>query len=119
LKILAIDDNEDITELLDTILTAMGHKIFCSNHGKEGLKLIQENNYDVILLDIAMPNFSGIDVINELEKDKTIKNHKIILFTALSIKDSTVEELLKKGVRGIIRKPIEVEDLEKEINKLV
>jgi len=117
MEILAIDDNEDITELLDTVLTAMGHKIITTNDGKEGLKLIQENSYDIILLDIAMPNFSGIDIINSLEKEKTLKNHKIVLFTA-SIKDEVLDELLKKGIRGVIQKPIEVEQLEKQINKL-
>jgi len=118
MKILAIDDNEDIIELLDTILTDMGHKIITTNDGKEGLKLIQENSYDIILLDIAMPNFSGIDIINALEKEKTLKNHKIILFTA-SIKDAVLDELLKKGIRGVIQKPFKMEALEKQINKLV
>ena len=118
MKILAIDDNEDITELLDTVLTAMGHNFSSTNYGEKGLDLIRKNKYDIILLDIAMPNFSGVDVVNALEKDNSLKNYNIVLFTASSIKDSSVEELLKKGVRGIIRKPIEVEELEKQINKL-
>ncbi len=117
MEILAIDDNEDITELLDTVLTAMGHKIITINDGKEGLRLIQENSYDIVLLDIAMPNFSGLDIINALEKEKTLKNHKIILFTA-SIKDEVLDELLKKGIRGVIQKPFKMEALEKQINKL-
>ena len=119
LNILVIDDNEDITELLDMVLTAMGNKISFTNDGKERLMLIRENKYDAILLDIAMPTFSGVDIINALEKDGTIKNYNIILFTASSIKDSAVDELLSKGVRGIIRKPIEVEELVEQINKLV
>jgi len=119
LNILVIDDNEDITELLNMVLTAMDHKISFTNDGKEGLRLIRENKYDVILLDIAMPNFSGVDIINSLEKDNKIKDSNIILFTASSIKDSSIEELLHKGVRGIIRKPIEVEELVNQISKLV
>ena len=118
MNILAIDDNEDITELLDMVLTAMGHKFSFTNHGKEGLMLIRENKYDAILLDIAMPDFSGVDIINALEEDNTIKNYNILLFTASSIKDSSVDEFLRKGIRGIIRKPIEVEELVKQISAL-
>lgn len=118
MNILAIDDNEDITELLDMVLTAMCHKLSFTNHGEEGLRLIRENKYDVILLDIAMPGFSGVDIINALEEDNTIKDYNIILFTASSIKDSSIDELLRKGIRGIIRKPIEVEELVNQLSEL-
>ena len=119
MKILTIDDNKEIIGLLDIVLTAMGHKIFSTTDGKEGLKLIQRNSYDVIVLDISMPNFSGLDIIDELEKCNTLKNHKIILFTGSTLNEKTANELLEKGVRGILRKPIEVEELEKEINNLL
>jgi len=117
LKILAIDDNPDLTELLEVSLSAMGHEIKVTNDATEGLALVASSKYDIILLDINMPKFTGIDFVNTLVEKNLIQNHNIVLFTSSSTSSSEVSELLKKGVRGCIEKPIEVDVLEKEINK--
>jgi len=119
MKILAIDDNKDIITLLNMALKAFGHEVTTSLEAKEGLDKIRQNQYDVVLLDLAMPNFSGTDVIDALEKDGLINKSKIILFTASSITDNEIEKLLKRGVSGCIKKPIEVEILQQEINKII
>jgi DNA-binding response OmpR family regulator len=119
LKILAIDDNPDLTELLEVSLNAMGHEIKVTNDAKEGLDLATSRTYDLILLDINMPKFTGIDFVNTLVEKNLIQDHNIVLFTSSSTSSSDVSELLKKGVRGCIEKPIEVDVLEKEINKFV
>lgn len=119
MKILGIDDNVDITELLSMTLSAMGHDFSFVNSGKEGVKLICEKNYDAVLLDLAMPEFSGFDVLKELETTGNLGDYNIILFTASSVSDTEINEFIKKGVKGIIRKPIEVDELEKQISKLV
>jgi DNA-binding response OmpR family regulator len=119
LKILAIDDNPDLTELLEVSLNAMGHEIKVTNDAKEGLDLATSSTYDLILLDINMPKFTGIDFVNTLVEKNLIQDHNIVLFTSSSTSSSDVSELLKKGVRGCIEKPIEVDVLEKEINKFV
>ena len=119
MKILAIDDNKDIITLLNMALKAFGHEVTTSLEAKEGLDKIRQNQYDVVLLDLAMPNFSGTDVIDALEKDGLINKSKIILFTASSITDNEIEKLLKRGVSGCIKKPIEVEILQEEINKII
>ncbi|HUU49292.1 MAG TPA: response regulator [Nitrosopumilaceae archaeon] len=117
MKILAIDDNPDLTELLEVSLSAMGHEIKVTNDATEGLALVTSSQYDLILLDINMPKFTGIDFVNVLVEKNLIQNHNIVLFTSSSTSSSDVSELLKKGVRGCIEKPIEVDVLEKEINK--
>ena len=66
MKILVVDDSVDITEALEMILEVLGHDFSSTNSGKEAVDLIKNNSYDVILLDLAMPGFSGLDVINEL-----------------------------------------------------
>lgn len=119
MKILGIDDNVDITELLSMTLSAMGHEFSFVNSGKEGVKLIFEKKYDVVLLDLAMPEFSGLDVLKELETKGNIADYNIILFTASSVSQSEINEFLGKGIRGVIRKPVEVDELEKQISKLM
>jgi len=78
-----------------------------------------KNSHDTILLDISMPEFSGLDVIRELESMINIPDLNIILFTASAMNPSEIEKLTQKGIKGIIKKPIEVPELESEINKIL
>ncbi len=117
MKILVIDDNTDITNLMQKVLTSKGLEVTTCNNGKDGLELIRKNNSDAILLDIAMPNFSGKDIVDSLSKENTIGNHNIILFTASSITDDEIDLLIKKGVKGCLRKPVRIEELLELVNK--
>ena len=111
LNILIIDDNEQITKMLTTFLELKKHKCTVSNEGKEGLKLIQEDKHDVILLDLAMPEFDGYNVIKELEEKNTIRDYKIIVFTASTITQDELDELVRRGVTSYILKPIDIDIL--------
>ena len=116
MNILGIDDNEDILKLLNTVLTSKGHDFTQALNGKDGMKLIEEQNFDAILLDLAMPEFSGLDVIESLKKNNKLKEQKIIIFTASSATDKEIEVLLQyDGVKICIRKPADINDL---INKV-
>lgn len=76
LNILIIDDNEQITKMLTTFLELKNHKCTVANDGKQGLSLIQENKHDVVLLDLAMPEFDGYAIIKALESKDMLKNNK-------------------------------------------
>ena len=117
MKILCIDDNTDITSLLQRVLTAKGHEFSLANGGVDGLFMIRENNFDVILLDLAMPDFSGEDVINALYNDGSLTKQNILLFTASSLSDDKIDELIDKGVKGCISKPFRMQELIAEIKK--
>ena len=110
MRILAIDDNEDITEMLYTLLS-IDHDITCVNDGREGLRMIKENTYDLILLDLAMPEFSGYDVIEELEREGLLNKLRIALFTASSMTEQEIESLISKGINYCIRKPVALDVL--------
>ena len=118
MKILGIDDNTDINELLDTVLNGSGHEFIFVKNGTEGLKFIREKKFDIVLLDLAMPEFSGFDVINSLLKEGLLTKQKIILFTASSVLDSEIEELIKRGVHSCIRKPVDLDFLLEKLEQL-
>ena len=118
MKILGIDDNPDINDLLNTILTASGHEYSSVTSGREGVKLIQQNKYDLLLLDIAMPEFSGLDVIEALRKEKLMEKQKIVIVTASAVTEGEIEELLKNGVEKCIRKPLDIDHLVEELEKI-
>ena len=120
MKILGIDDNEDILSLLKTVLTSKGHDFMQASNGKDGVKLIEEQNFDAILLDLAMPEFSGLDVIESLKKSNKLKDQKIIIFTASSATDKEIGELLQnEGVSSCIRKPVDIKILINKMEEIV
>ena len=73
------------------------------NNGREGLERIRNDKFDLVLLDLAIPDFSGRDVIKSLHQDGFIKSKNIVIFTASSdqiilndIRDSDVKDVFKK-----------------------
>ena len=111
LEILIIDDNEQITKMLTTFLELKEHKCTVANDGKEGLNIIKENRHDVILLDLAMPEFDGYSVIKDLEDNNMLKDHKIIVFTASTITQEELDDIVKRGVTTYLLKPIDIDVL--------
>ncbi|MFB5615304.1 MAG: response regulator, partial [Candidatus Nitrosomaritimum yanchengensis] len=63
-----MDDSKSITNSLEKYLKVKGHEISSCNEGHKGLTLIQNDKWDKILLDLSMPEFSGLDIIENLEK---------------------------------------------------
>ena len=109
MKVLMVDDNKDITDLISKFLTAKGLETVVTNDPRDGLERIRNEDYDVILLDIAMPGFCGRDIIEALEKEKILKDKKIIIFSAHTFTETQINELLRKeGVHSCIKKPVQL-----------
>ena len=118
MKILGIDDNLDIDEFLFFALNAYGHEFSYVRNGKEGIEKIKQNSYDLVLLDVSMPEFSGIDVLEALEREDLIGKQKILLFSASDIPDSEKKDLMAKGVTAFIKKPMELSALLQKLDEL-
>ncbi len=116
MKILIIDDNLDITEMLEKYLSLKKFEVTVSNDGRNGLALINEKKFDIILLDLAMPEFTGFDVIDSLEKDGSLKNQNLYIFTASSSSHNMINQLTsKEGIKGCVKKPVQLSELMKII----
>ena len=112
MKVLLVDDNTNITDLLSKFLKAKGYENVVANDPREGLELIKNEKYDVVFLDIHMPEISGLDIIQALEYDNILKDQKIVIFSAHDFKPLEVKELLKKeGIEGNLKKPIQLNEL--------
>ncbi len=112
MKVLIVDDNQDITDLLSQFLNARGFENVVANNPKDGLEHIINEKYDVVLLDMAMPGFCGRDIISALEKKKILKDQKIIIFSAHAFSESEIQYLLKKeGIHSCVKKPIQLSRL--------
>jgi two-component system, OmpR family, response regulator len=91
LRILVVEDNVEISEALSFFCGAR-KDIECEviNTGEVGLDRIRVENFDLILLDLAMPDFSGMDVIKSLKQDGLIESRNIVIFTASSNPERSV-----------------------------
>ena len=118
MRCLIVDDNTSITQMLSQFLELKGHECTVSNDGRNGLQLIKQNHHDVIILDLAMPEFSGFDIMDEITKNGKITNQKILVLTASSISKEQEEKLLANGVKTCLRKPVSPEILLKTLESL-
>lgn len=115
MKILLVDDNKSITKVISQYLTVQGHQCSVSNDGKNGLNLIQSEKFDVIVLDLAMPGFTGFDMLDSLEAKGLLKSLKIIILTAAELSENQIESMIKRGVKKVLKKPIPLDVLEKNL----
>jgi CheY-like chemotaxis protein len=111
-KVLHIDDNQEITNLVSELIELQGFDYVVTNNPREGLNRIKNEKFDVVLLDMHMPELSGIDVIEELEREKILKDQKIVILSGHPFNYDQRSELLKKeGIHYCLKKPIEFNEL--------
>jgi DNA-binding response OmpR family regulator len=108
MKLLVIDDNKDLTEAIYEGLDSPDIECTMINNGKAGLDEIlkERGKYNLILLDIAMPDFSGMDILQALKKEELLKSENIIIFTASSITDRDIDDFVTSGAKGVLKKPV-------------
>ncbi|MBP7137586.1 MAG: diguanylate cyclase [Syntrophaceae bacterium] len=102
--ILCIDDDRDVLNLLEKILSGMDHTIISCITGEQGLIAARRDQPDLILLDIMMPEMDGYEVCRRLKNDEATKNIPIIFITAKN-ENKSEDEGLKIGAVDYIRKP--------------
>ncbi len=118
MKILGIDDNEDLLSLCEITLSSEGHEYTGINNGREGLQAIRDKKFDLLLLDLSMPNFSGADVIDALVKEGIMNKQKVAILTAASPTKEEIDQFLEKGAHSVLKKPYDPDALAKFVSKL-
>ena len=111
LNLLTIDDNTDTTEAITDYCKNNGIDCQVANEGQEGLLAIQNQDYDLILLDIGMPDYCGFDILNQLKK-QGVRYKSIVILTAWNLNIESFKDYMELGVREIIKKPIGLDRLD-------
>ena len=112
MKILVIDDNEETTSMLSKFFNTKGFSVSISNDPMEGLCLIRQEKFDVILLDVNLPVVSGIGIIELLASDNSLKDKNIFIFSEEDIPDIQVKNFLRRdGVSGFLKNPNDHDEL--------
>jgi DNA-binding response OmpR family regulator len=111
-KVLHLDDSQEIGELYSDMFTVDNHSIRSINDGKEGLELVLKNDYDLILLDMCMPKYSGMDFLRDLKKQRPSELKKVVVVSVLKFSPTQIKELLKLGIHSVEEKPTDIQKLE-------
>jgi len=115
-KILVIDDELDIREGLELLLTSEGYSVELAQNGTEGLQKMEAHGYDLVLLDLMMPDRSGMDVLKEVRQRD--RETPIFMITAYGSVEAAVSAL-KLGASDYFSKPWDNEKLVIEIERMI
>ena len=115
-RILVVDDEDDLRMLLDHVVSSAGYHVTTAEDGQDAILKIQNNTFDLALLDIQMPNASGIEVLKYLKKNAPTT--KAIMLTGYADLKYAMEAR-EYGARDFISKPYKLEDIMKTIETVL
>ena len=115
-RILVVDDEDIVIKSCLRILEGNGYQIDTARDGREALQQIEHNPYDILILDIMMPNVSGLDVLQRVKESHP--DIEVIMITGLSQIDTAVQAM-KLGAFDYISKPFEPDELKLVVQRAV
>ena len=116
-KILVVDDDVTVTQLLKMLLSMEGHQPTTITDSTETLEVASQLHPDLITLDLMMPGLTGLELCELLQNDPRFKNIPILIISARDDKES-MDKAYLAGARGYITKPFGVDTLIEKIKEL-
>jgi DNA-binding response OmpR family regulator len=114
-KILVVDDEKEITDILEAFLSNAGHTVVAENSAVMGLERAKTFKPDMVFLDIMMPQMDGYEICNELKKEPATENIPVIFLTGKDTADDQGRGF-KSGADMFIKKPFVCERLLEIVN---
>ncbi len=116
-KILVVDDQTDIREMAEIVLEGAGYAVRTAGTGREALRLLAESRFDLVLLDINMPELDGWTTLRMLRADEANDGVRVAMFSVKSeVRDKVAS--LKDGAIDYITKPFGVDELVSRIARI-
>src|SRR5437016_7772836 len=115
-RVLVIDDEAEIRESLETLLQLEGYAVSSAGTGREGIRLIGERTFDVVLLDLALPDKNGMEVLAEIHATNALQ--PVIMITAYGTVENAVRAM-QNGATNFIQKPWDNEKLLADVRSAV
>ena len=117
-KILIVEDEKDIRDLIIYALEAKGYETISTDDGEKALKMLKENKPDLVILDWMLPSVSGLEICRNIRRDKNIKNIPIIMLTAKITEDDKILGL-DSGADDYITKPFSTAELSSRVKAIL
>ena len=119
LRILAVDDEPDLTMLCRMSLEHYGFEVDTFNDPQEALSKFKPGSYDLVILDIKMPKMDGFELYHKIKKKDNNANICFLTASELYYEEFRKKEYYALDKSMFIRKPIDNEELVKEVNKMI
>ena len=103
LKILVVDDDVDVAESLAEILEFDGHEVALAHSGEEAVRHLEEQAFDIALLDVVMPEMNGVDCLRKINELRP--GTKVFMVTGYSV-DELLNQAADQGALGVLFKPV-------------
>jgi CheY-like chemotaxis protein len=117
-RILIVDDDQDIREVVQVSLTFAGCQTLTAASGNEGLQLVTTQPLDAVLVDVLMPDMDGLQFFQHLQTDPKTANIPVILLTAMN-RTSDRQRFQDLGLAGVITKPFNPATIGQQIAKIL
>ena len=115
-KILVVDDERDIRDVLSSFLEEKGYEVILASNGEEALELVERVNPQVILLDVNMPGIDGIETCRRLKAAEKSRSIPIIMITAFQ--DREIEAYLE-GADDFVVKPFNMVEISFRVESML
>lgn len=116
LKVLVIEDNPDLLEILGDLVTLLGHDVATATSGREGLKLAMDFRPDVITCDIGLPDISGYDVAQQVRNDPDLQ-HTLLIAMSGYAQPEDLDRSRAAGFNRHLAKPVSIDTLSEAIRE--
>jgi len=114
---MVVDNEPDIVDLTRTVLELGGYNVVTAHSGEKCLRILEQEEVDLVLLDIMMPGMSGWDVFNRVNKKSS--NIKVAFLSVLEISDKRKQVLLDEGLADYIMKPFDKDTLLGRVDRIM
>lgn len=108
--ILIADDEPEVVDLVRIILESEGYRVLDASNGLQALKQIQAHRPDLILMDMRMPEMTGLGVLNTLAQDPETRSIPVVMLSVV-VTDPEIRMALSQGAVAYLSKPFEVREL--------
>lgn len=117
-RILVIDDDLNLLQMVKLMLTRVGHEVEIARDGKKGLALAAQNQPDLLIIDVMMPDLSGYDVVRGIRDNPATANIPVIILTARS-QPMDKHMALEAGANAFLSKPVTAKELTERVEAVI
>ncbi len=119
-KVLVVDDNQDVRDLVVHFLSADGFHVYSASNGDEALAILKTNPVNLVLLDVMMPGKSGLEVLTEIRtgSNKAIHNIPVMMITAKSTTED-IDIALATGATSYVIKPFRATTIREKVRNIL
>jgi DNA-binding response OmpR family regulator len=117
-RILVVDDNDDVRQLIRTVLIQEGHQVHIAANGETAMEVIRAESPDVLILDIMMPEVDGYTVLKRMTAEGMKKNVKVLVLTAKTAEADWIRGY-RLGADHYLTKPFTMDELLVQLNEIL